>query len=75
METRLQECLDRREREGTLRSLMPLPTSSLSSHSPLPKPSTTSTSLPIIDFSSNDYLGFARCQEQNRRVECAYNKF
>ena len=28
MESRLQECLDRREREGTLRSLMPIPTSS-----------------------------------------------
>ncbi len=75
METRLIECLDRREREGTLRSLKPLPTSSSSSNSTPPKPSATSTSLPIIDFSSNDYLGFARCREQNRRVECAYNKF
>lgn len=75
METRLQECLDRREREGTLRSLMPLPTSSSSSNSTPPKPSASITSLPIIDFSSNDYLGFARCREQNRRVECAYNKF
>lgn len=76
METRLQECLDRREREGTLRSLMPLPTSSSSSNSTPPKPSSASiTSLPFIDFSSNDYLGFARCREQNRRVGCAYNKF
>lgn len=75
METRLQECLDRREREGTLRSLMPLPTSSSSSHFTPPKPSASITSFPIIDFSSNDYLGFARCREQTRRVECAYNKF
>ena len=66
MESRLQECLDRREREGTLRSLMPIPTSS---------PSASSASSPIIDFSSNDYLGFARCPEQNHRVESAYKQF
>ncbi len=65
MESRLQECLDRREREGTLRSLMPIPTSSTA----LP------TASPIIDFSSNDYLGFARCPEQHQRVESAYKQF
>ena len=72
VESRLQECLDRREREGTLRSLMPLPTSSSSSPnlSSLLSPSTS----PIIDFSSNDYLGFARCPEQHHRVESAYNQ-
>mmetsp|Transcript_19013 Transcript_19013/g.31215 ORF Transcript_19013/g.31215 Transcript_19013/m.31215 type:complete len:459 (-) Transcript_19013:240-1616(-) len=65
MESRLQVCLDRREREGTLRSLMPVPTSSsASSASPL-----------LIDFSSNDYLGFARCPEQYHRVESAYKQF
>ncbi|KAK1744746.1 hypothetical protein QTG54_004037 [Skeletonema marinoi] len=67
MESRLQECLDRREREGTLRSLMPIPTSSASSAS-------TST-FPVIDFSSNDYLGFARCPEQHHRVESSYKQF
>jgi 8-amino-7-oxononanoate synthase len=69
MESRLKECLDRREREGTLRSLMPLPTLSSSS------PNLSSSASPIIDFSSNDYLGFARCPEQHRRVESAYEEF
>lgn len=73
MESRLQECLDRRDREGSLRSLMPLPSSS-SNNSNTPS-SSKSALLPLIDFSSNDYLGFARCPEQHRRVECAYNKF
>eukprot|EP00985_Skeletonema_marinoi_P013657 scaffold6808_cov127-Skeletonema_marinoi.AAC.8 len=67
MESRLHECLDRREREGTLRSLMPIPTSSAASAS-------TST-FPVIDFSSNDYLGFSRCPEQHHRVESAYKQF
>lgn len=78
MERRLQDHLDRRRREGTLRTLMPLP---------LPKPQhhevgatqydvqPGSTSAPaLIDFASNDYLGLARCREQHAFVQSAYDK-
>ena len=65
METRLQEQLDRRQREGSLRSLMPLPTAQVST-----KPK---QQLPI-DFASNDYLGLARCRNQHNSVELAYSR-
>ena len=65
METRLQEQLDRRQREGSLRSLMPLPTAQVST-----KPK---QQLPI-DFASNDYLGLARCRNQHNAVELAYSR-
>eukprot|EP00571_Detonula_confervacea_P000740 CAMPEP_0172322826 /NCGR_PEP_ID=MMETSP1058-20130122/47004_1 /TAXON_ID=83371 /ORGANISM="Detonula confervacea, Strain CCMP 353" /LENGTH=472 /DNA_ID=CAMNT_0013038673 /DNA_START=163 /DNA_END=1581 /DNA_ORIENTATION=+ len=71
MEGRLQEHLDRRQREGTLRSLMPLP-----------KPIDTleqsqqisPTSPDNIDFASNDYLGLARCRDQHASVQSAYEQ-
>ena len=61
MENRLQECLDRRQREGTLRALS--------------NTASSATSSPLIDFSSNDYLGLSRCPEQHHRVETAYKQF
>jgi 8-amino-7-oxononanoate synthase len=64
MESRLQEQLDRRLREGNLRSLMPLPSSEQSQ--------CENVSKNLIDFASNDYLGLARCHEQHMLVQTAY---
>lgn len=61
MESRLKEHLDRRHREGNLRSLMPKPTAQS-------RPTT------LIDFASNDYLGLARSQHQHALVQSAYNE-
>ena len=58
METRLQQALDRRRTEGTLRTLKSI--------SELEKES--------VDFSSNDYLGLASCPRQVRLVETAFNE-
>jgi len=70
-EGRLKEHLDRRRREGTLRSLMRLPTAiDAKNDQDLPN-STTST---LIDFASNDYLGFARCSHQRALVQSAYDR-
>ena len=68
MEGRLQEQLDRRKREGTLRSLMPLP-----KQSDIDKTEQNIPTQPIIDFASNDYLGLARCKNQHALVQLAYN--
>ena len=67
MEGRLQEQLDRRQREGTLRSLMPLPKQSDIDKKQNKPPQS------IIDFASNDYLGLARCKNQHVLVQSAYN--
>ncbi|KAL7533324.1 hypothetical protein ACHAWF_004455 [Thalassiosira exigua] len=67
METRLQEHLDRRRREGTLRSLMPLPKVT-------DEPSAKPASSPAIDFASNDYLGLARCRNQHDLVQLEYHR-
>jgi 8-amino-7-oxononanoate synthase len=53
MEERLQQALDRRRAEGSLRALKSIPE--------LEKES--------VDFSSNDYLGLAACPRQLSRVE------
>jgi 8-amino-7-oxononanoate synthase len=58
MESRLQEQLDRRCREGNLRSLMQV----------------DNERKPLIDFASNDYLGLARCHNQHSMVQTAYNE-
>jgi len=68
MEGRLQEQLDRRQREGTLRSLMPLP-----KQSDVDKIEQNIQTQPIIDFASNDYLGLARCKNQHALVQSANN--
>ena len=77
MESRLQEHLDRRRREGTLRSLMP-PTNPHQSSSIDVNCSVESIQLssrsPGIDFASNDYLGLARCQKQHALVQSAYER-
>ena len=57
METRLQQALDRRRTEGTLRTLKSI--SELETES--------------VDFSSNNYLGLASCPRQVRLVERAFN--
>ena len=70
MEDRLQANLDRRRRDGTLRSLMPLPKSQeISSVDTTERAS----SLPTVDFASNDYLGLARCRNQHDLVQSAYH--
>jgi len=61
MEARLQEALDRRQSEGTLRSLKSL------------EEVQQQESSRSIDFSSNDYLGLARSAQQQARVEEAYS--
>lgn len=70
MEDRLQEHLDRRRREGTLRNLMPLPVSNDKLEVRQQQESQSAT----IDFASNDYLGLARCPNQHRKVQSAYQK-
>ena len=70
MEDRLQEHLDRRHREGTLRSLMPLPKSNITEQSEEPGVSSEHS----IDFASNDYLGLARCHNQHKLVQSAYDR-
>jgi 8-amino-7-oxononanoate synthase len=79
MERRLQEHLDRRRRQGTLRTLIPLPKSQ--HHADADDGSADDTtqlgSMPsptLIDFASNDYLGLARCHEQHALVQSAYDK-
>ena len=67
METRLQEQLDRRKREGNLRSLMPAPNDR---HTLTSYEETT----PAIDFSSNDYLGLACSHNQHKLVQKAYDE-
>ncbi|KAL7431135.1 hypothetical protein ACHAXH_006320 [Discostella pseudostelligera] len=77
MERRLQEQLDRRRREGTLRTLMPLPKPQQQHHEDGSTQDVQpgSTSAPaLIDFASNDYLGLARCLEQHALVQSAYGK-
>lgn len=77
MESRLKEQLDRRQREGTLRSLMPLPKLDNDEidllASDVIDPS-SSSSPQTIDFASNDYLGLARCHKQHALVQNAYNQ-
>ena len=60
-EERMLSSLQQREEKGTLRRLPATPQSS-------PSPSSSSVTT-TIDFSSNDYLGLARCPIQARRVE------
>ncbi|KAL7540095.1 hypothetical protein ACHAXR_009865 [Thalassiosira sp. AJA248-18] len=79
MEGRLQEQLDRRRREGTLRSLMPLPSPrelvNDEQHRIDNTEQPSSSSSPItIDFASNDYLGLARCRNQHALVQSAYDR-
>lgn len=76
MEGRLQEHLDRRRREGTLRSLMPAPKPQQSSDESLNNDYTgrTLSGPSIIDFASNDYLGLARCLDQHDMVQSAYSR-
>ncbi|KAL9181247.1 hypothetical protein ACHAXT_010052 [Thalassiosira profunda] len=74
MEGRLREQLDRRRQEGTLRSLMPLPKSGQSIDSIGTAIADQSSSPPVIDFASNDYLGLARDRNQHDLVEAAYQK-
>ena len=71
MEDRLKENLDRRRREGTLRSLMRLPMTIDAKNDQALANSTSST---LIDFASNDYLGFARCRRQHALVQSAYDR-
>ena len=70
-EGRLKEHLDRRRREGTLRSLMRLPTA-IDAKNDQELPNSISSTL--IDFASNDYLGFARCSHQRALVQSAYDQ-
>lgn len=56
----MEQALNRRRSEGTLRTLMTV--DELQTHE----------SLSLIDFSSNDYLGLAQCSRQQERVEAAY---
>ncbi|KAL7472240.1 hypothetical protein ACHAXS_012568 [Conticribra weissflogii] len=72
IETRLQEYLDRRRHEGSLRSLMPLPFSDTADTSS--KQNSLTFQSPLVDFASNDYLGFARCPDQHSKVESAYRE-
>lgn len=58
MEGRLQQALDRRRAEGTLRSLKTVPQLQHQQETP--------------DFNSNDYLGLARCCHQHSHVLRAY---
>ena len=75
MERRLQEHLDRRLREGTLRTLMPLPKLRHHTDGSTGNAYPGATSSPtLIDFASNDYLGLARCNEQHAFVQSAYEK-
>lgn len=68
MQDRLQQHLDRRHREGTLRSLMPLPKSDV-----IEREHSEVSSEHSIDFASNDYLGLARCHNQHKLVQSAYD--
>ena len=68
MEDRLSDCLDRRRREGSLRSLMRLPQAI-----EIDCPNSTSSSSTLIDFASNDYLGLARCSNQRTLVQSSYD--
>jgi 8-amino-7-oxononanoate synthase len=70
MEDRLKEHLDRRRREGTLRSLMRLPKIIDTKND---QALSSSTSSALIDFASNDYLGLARCKRQHALVQSAYD--
>ena len=69
MEDRLSDCLDRRRREGSLRSLMHLPQAI-----EIDCPNSTSSSSTLIDFASNDYLGLARCSNQRTLVQSSYDR-
>jgi 8-amino-7-oxononanoate synthase len=61
MEVRLQDALDRRQSDGTRRSLQSVNELGRQEKSSL-----------FIDFSSNDYLGLARCRNQQSRVDKVY---
>ena len=79
MERRLQEHLDRRRRQGTLRTLIPVPKSHHRADADDGSADDTTQlgSMPsptLIDFASNDYLGLARCHEQHALVQSAYDK-
>jgi 8-amino-7-oxononanoate synthase len=67
LEERLVYQLSNREKEGTLRSLLP-PSSKLKD-SNNPPGATRDEDDDKIDFASNDYLGLARCPQQWERVK------
>lgn len=77
MEDRLRAQLDRRRREGTLRSLIPLPSPTTTCEATSIDDGGTSSLRPqpvtMIDFASNDYLGLARCPRQHALVQSAYS--
>lgn len=73
MEARLREQLDRRRREGSLRSLMPLPRRPSGAIDQSQQPRSTPPSA-VVDFASNDYLGLARCRDQHALVQAAYDR-
>ena len=70
MEDRLKEHLDRRRRQGSLRRLMAEPDRAEGD----PSSSPASRRHSLVDFSSNDYLGLARCPRQRERVDAAYRQ-
>ena len=70
MDSCLLEKLDRRRREGSLRSLIPAP-SNVSLGGILSQNAQTKH---LIDFASNDYLDLARCCHQHNLVQTAYAK-
>jgi len=73
LESRLQLKLDQRRNNGTLRTILPVPT--------LPPTSEGGVELASIhrrqrtDFSSNDYLGLARCPKQLTMVERSFQSY
>ncbi|KAL7475255.1 hypothetical protein ACHAW6_001176 [Cyclotella cf. meneghiniana] len=70
MEHRLREHLDRRRREGNLRSLMP----ALNSREPKNETVRQQNEQALVDFASNDYLGLARCPDLYNSVQKCYHE-
>eukprot|EP00978_Attheya_sp_CCMP212_P013935 scaffold35224_cov55-Attheya_sp.AAC.6 len=68
LEERLVQQLSNREKEGTLRSLLP-PSSKLKDSNNTPGATSDEEDDDKIDFASNDYLGLARCPQQWERVK------
>mmetsp|Transcript_34746 Transcript_34746/g.83078 ORF Transcript_34746/g.83078 Transcript_34746/m.83078 type:complete len:472 (+) Transcript_34746:198-1613(+) len=71
MEERLEERLNQRRDEGSLRQLIE-PVSAKPGRDLSPSPASLSH---LIDFASNDYLGLARCKRQHDNVESAYTRY
>jgi 8-amino-7-oxononanoate synthase len=64
IEARLQAQLDRRKVKGSFRQLLPLSSSSSTANDDNTTALNVDAKRRVCDFSSNDYLGLARCKHQ-----------